>query len=106
MITFISGGVVALFVHSLTGFQWTLAIAFGVSALSSQVAYASLLNRFLGGADPVTKFGAQNLRELRGATDIPLTISFLSFLARVLGWAGLFTVVFALGWLEFVSVPI
>lgn len=100
MIAFIAGVVIAACMHSITGMHWALVAILWLPAVVIQVAYARLLNRLLGGADPAATYRARNLKELRLSVDIPFAIIVLSFLARALGWAGAVAVLFAVGWLE------
>jgi len=88
MIAFLLGAGIGLGLHHLTGQTWLLAIGCWVVALPLQSAYARTLAVFIGGVDPVARYGARNLSELRRVVPIPLSIVMLSFLARTLGWAG------------------
>ena len=59
--------------------------------------YARKLNACLGGVDPVATFGVKNLSQLRAVHNIPVAVVILSFLAKALGWAGLWAIVFSIG---------
>jgi hypothetical protein len=82
------------------GLTWVLVIMFWACAILSQVFYARRLNAFLGGADPVAKFGARNLSQLKNIISVPLLVSVLSFLAKALAWAGVVALLFYVGWFK------
>lgn len=100
MVTCVLGIFFSLFLYSITGLTWILVIAFWVSTVILQVAYAHRLNALLGGVDPVAKFGARNLSQLKNIIHIPFLISTLRFLAKVMGWAGFVQLIISLGWLK------
>ena len=104
MIAIISGAAIAIAVRSFTSLGWWSVIFFWFFALAAQMAYAKLLYRLLGGADPVATYGARNLKQLRMHVHVPLPLLLFSFFARAFGWAGLVSALFAVGWLEFATV--
>jgi len=104
MLSFIVGVVLGLGLAVVSGPTWWLVAALWGLAVLAQVTYAQMLNRHLGGRDPVATFGVRNLAQLRTVVEIPLTISAISFLAGVAGWAGGAALCFAVGWVELVKV--
>jgi len=97
MIAFVGGILLALSLHFATGLNWALVVLFWVCAIPVQVAYTKRLNAFLGGADPVTTFGAKNLSQLKSIIPIPFSITVLSVIAKAMGWAGLVALLFSVG---------
>lgn len=104
MIAFIAGAVLAIAMHSSTAFGWSLVVLLWFFAVVAQIIHARLLNRLLGGADPVATYGARNLKQLRMHIRLPLPVLLFSFIARAFGWAGLVSALFAVGWLEIATV--
>lgn len=100
MLAFVAGLAVALFSYYTTGLTWLLIGLFWLSALTLQVGYVRRLNAFMGGNDPVATFGTRNLNQLRRTISVPLSITTLSFVAKVLAWAGVGAVLFSFGWLK------
>jgi len=100
MFALVGGLALALFLYYTTGLTWVLVGAFWTCAILLQVFYTHRLNAFLGGADPVATFGARNLRQLKNTISIPLSVSTLSFFAKVAAWAGVAALLFSVGWFK------
>lgn len=96
MIAFLLGIALAGSVASASGLRWLLLPPFLVLAGLVQTMYARRLYAHLGGVDPVAKFRAKNLSELKLFVPIPLSISAMNFAARVLWWGSLAVIAIAL----------
>mgnify|MGYP001579191582 CR=1 FL=1 len=96
MIAFLVGVGLAGGLTATTGLRWALLVPFLVAAGLIQVVYAHKLNAHLGGIDPVEKFRAKNLSELKLFVHIPIAISALNFAARVLWWGSLAVIAISL----------
>jgi hypothetical protein len=100
MLASMVGFTLALFLYYITGLTWVLAGVFWLFALALQIFYTHRLNSFLGGADPVTAFGARNLRQLKNTISVPFSISTLNFFVKVFAWAGVGALLFLFGWIK------
>ncbi|BBO72139.1 hypothetical protein DSCA_60690 [Desulfosarcina alkanivorans] len=100
MLAFVGGFAIATFLHLTFGLTWVLIIVLLACALSLQISYTHRLNALLGGTDPVLAFGAKNLKELKKSISVPLSVSALSFLAKVATWGGVCAAVYSFGWFK------
>lgn len=88
MIAMLVAVIVAALLNGLTGWRWGGVAFLWTVAVLAQTAYAQSLHSHLGGADPVAKYRARDLNELKMFVQIPFSIRALSFTARVFGLAG------------------
>ena len=100
MIALVIGFGIAIFVHYLTGRSWLLIVPAAAIGLVSQLLYARLLHKYLGGADPVAAFGARNLGQLGSVTPVPIRVRGLAFVAKAMLWSCIAFALIAVGLLQ------
>ena len=97
MLKLLTGFMVGAGLCTLVKMPWVVAGGLVLVGLMCQMAFATRLNRFLGGADAVA-MGARSLDGLKLMVPIPVSMSVLDFAARSSFW-GVVTALFnVMGW--------
>ncbi|MGI9310329.1 MAG: hypothetical protein ACR2P7_02215 [bacterium] len=91
------GFVIVFYCMPIVGNFWAATVIFFIIGAVVQTLYARSLNEFLGGQDPVWKFGARNLSQLRAVMPIPVAVFILDFLAKAFMYASVISILGALG---------
>lgn len=97
MLKIAAGAILGGASYYATSNAWLSAGTLAITGIVCQIIYATRLNAFLGGADPVATYSARSLGELKTAIAIPGSIQFLEFFAKSCGWA---TIAVAILWFQ------
>jgi hypothetical protein len=100
MLKAFAGLIVGTLTAAIVGRPWAWAVGYFVLFVALQAVFARSLNVGLGGADPLARFGARNLSQLRMHVRVPVHILALNFAAKTALFAAVTSVLIGLGLLE------
>jgi len=100
MINIITGLILSILADVLINKPLLSLAVFTLMAVPFQLIYKKKLNNYLGGEDPVEKYHAKNLKELRSQIRIPIDIIIIEKIPKIFGIAAIITLLIAVGILK------